>query len=293
MTHEHGTPGAAPSDAAAHAQHLIDDYFAALRAEPHHESLPAVQAWLHRVEERQRDGTPARRRRVGTWVRLHPYALAAAACVVLLLGAACLPVTDVRAVGFVLDGHIALPPTEATRVLRGVPGVEPGHVSALGEVTTVDRQGRRRVAAYVGSGVAVVDGQRVITPTSKFAVVVPHAGEVAARALAEQLRALRAVDSVRVRAITDTVRTRAYRVALASMKLQFDAPTDEATLRRHIAEHLAGLEMRGVSVRSVAAPGGGRRIELTVENADLSPEDERRLQAFLRSVQPAAPPGRR
>lgn len=257
----------------------LDPIFDELRGVPAGDTLPAVRAWAVRVDARtagagrMRPGGSGARR-----VRL------AALCVAVLAAACSVPLEHDRTFAHVLSGRIALPPNEARAALARLGWVEPATATVLGEVFIDMPGGKREIAAYVGSGEALVNGRKIITPTSTFAIVLPRGG---ARRIERWERSLREMDGVlRVEreAMRTTVREPAYKAVLETFEFQFNARLGEAEVERRIQRHLDGVLPGQVKVTHTPGPDGTRSIRLT-GSGTIPPEQARKIEAFLRETQ--------
>lgn len=257
-----------------------DPVFDELRGVPAGDTLPAVRAWVARVDARRADPVRAprsgghRARRVGL----------AALCVAVLAAACSLPLEHDRTFAHVLTGRIALPPAQARAALLGLGWVDAANATVLGEVMINLPGGKREVAAYVGSGEAIVNGRKIITPTSKFAIVLPRAEAGRIEAWERSLREMEGVLRVEREPVRETVRRPAYRAVLETFEFRFDTRLPEDEVEKRIQRHLDGVLPGQVKVTHTRGPDGTRSIRLT-GSGTIPPEEAREIEAFLRETQ--------
>jgi len=254
-----------------------DPVFDELRRVPAGDTLPAVRAWAARVDAGRAGSARPRGLRAGR-VKL------AALCVAMVAAACTLPLEHERTFAHVLTGRIALPPKEARAALLELGWVDPAKATVLGEVMVDLPGGRREAAAFVGSGEAIVNGRRVTTSTSSFAIVLPRAEASRVDAWERSLRAMEGVLRVEREPVRETVRTPAYQAVLESFEFQFDTRLPEAEVERRIQRHLDGVLPGQVKVTHTRGPDGTRSIRLT-GSGTIPPEEARKIEAFLRETQ--------
>lgn len=277
-------PSTPSTTSAERGDAMLSPHFDALRAIPAVDSFPLVRAWLDQAMHSQRAERRVQPPRFARSLFHHPLRFVTG---VLVLAAACsVPVAQEETLAYIISGRIAEPPATARTTLAGIPWVNPEHLTVLGEVTWKHPDGTETVEAYVESGEAVVDGRKIITPTSKFALVLPHSDARQAEARARVLSGVKGVISVVQEPVQERVRRPAIQAALVAMELEFSAPVPESTVERRISEHLAGLSMSGVEVHFVTGRNGSRVIRLSGPGMISSSEsDARRINAFIKDVQ--------
>ncbi|HET7583679.1 MAG TPA: hypothetical protein VFK13_02170 [Gemmatimonadaceae bacterium] len=266
---------------------ILAAHFEALRTATAVESFPRVRSWLEeasRNECRQRARWRARSARIVRLLLRHPVRLAAASAV---LAAACtIPVATDETLAYVISGRIAEPPAAARATLATLPWVNPEQLTVLGEVTWKHPDGTETVEAYVESGEAVVDGRKIITPTSKFALVLPYSDAREVEARARMMSGVKDVISAVPEPVQQKVRRPALKAALVAMELEFSTPLPDSAVERRIGEHLAGLRMSGVQVHYVTRRDGTRAIRLSGPGiVSGGADDARRIQSFIEDVQ--------
>ncbi len=262
---------------------VLSAHFDALRQVPADDSLPHVQAWLHRVGDVTVQPRRLQHRNSSVLERRALRYVAAG----LLLAAACtLPVEQEQTLAYVLSGRIAQAPAEARRTLAALSWVNPSQLTALGEVTIRRPDGTESVEAYVESGEATINGKRVITPTSKFAIVLPPADKEQVQAWSHAAASVPGMISVASEPVQESVKRPALQAALVSMEFEFTPRVSEEQTEARIQKHLEGLNMIGVEVQHVTLPNGSRTLRLSGPGM-ISPGDKgaRRIKVFLDEMQ--------
>lgn len=261
----------------------LDPIFAPVREIPADESFPQVRAWIARVDARDRAGSRAHAAAHHRSPRVRRLVLAGITGA-LFAGACALPVDQEQTVAYVLTGRIALPPAQAKRVLRDLAMGEPATSTILGEVMIRNRSGQEEVAAYVESGEATVDGVKIITPTSKFAIVLPAMHPRRAIEWERALAAGERVLGVDRQPVQETVRRPVYQFVLRSFEFRVNAALSEQEVEVLVQKHLDGLLPGQVRVTHTTARDGKRAITLT-GSGTLPAEEGERVDAFLREAQ--------
>ena len=267
---------------AAQGDTLVRHHLDSLRALPYGDSYDGTRNWLDRVTA---SGHGTRRASAFTllasYVRLPRVQVAMAASALLLIVACQSPLSHDVTLAHVITGSIAHPPAEARRALSALPWIDQGQLQVLGEVRV---PGFEEPQAFVASGEAVVNGQRVITASSRFIIAVGKETEEEIGRRTRSLEDLRGVTAVHAEAIRHEVREPAYRVVLQSVSLSFEPEIEPDEVERRVEEHLALLRLHGIDARYEAGPPGTRTFWLEL-SGPVSPEGARAFEQLIDSVQ--------
>lgn len=211
--------------------------------------------------------------------------LMAGVATAILTSACALPLDQRETIAPMLTGRMALPPQEARAVLIGLEWVDPASIRVLGEVTAPSGGRGEEVTAYVESGVALVNGERIVTPTSAFRVALRPAD---AHQIAERERLMAEMEGVsevgRAIAAEAQVPHRAESAAgVERWEFQFDTPLGEAEVERLIRAHLGGEIPEQLEIAMILEDGK-RTIRFT-GTGTLPEADGERVNALLRDLQ--------